>query len=131
MEIRAFTKSARISPRKARLVADAIRNLPANSAVDILTLTRKRAAQDILKTVLSAMSNAKVKGANDGLYITKIEVNEGPALKRFMPSTRGRIHPYKKKTSHITVILSDSTNQSNKKQIIKEEKEQPVSAKQS
>src|SRR5438270_13743066 len=107
MEYKAFTKSARTSPRKTRLVADLIRNLPAGNAVDILTLTRKRAAQDILKTLQSAMANAKVKGVNDNLYIATIAVNEGPALKRFMPSTRGRIHPYKKRTSHITIVLTD------------------------
>jgi len=113
MEIIAQTKGAKISPRKARLIADTVRNTPLLKALDLLTLTHKRAAYDLYKTLQSALSNATQKNiAQDGLYIYKIEINEGPSFKRYHYSTRGRIHPYKKRTSHIKVILKQKEEKS-------------------
>ncbi len=106
MEIIAQSKGAKISPRKARLIAELIRNVPIYKALDVLMLTNKRAATDLYKTLQSAIANASVKNiAQDSLYVYRVEVNEGPALKRFHPSSRGRVHPYKKRTSHIKIIL--------------------------
>ena len=63
------------------------------------------------KTLRSALANALSRNASkEALRIKSIEVSGGPAYKRYHPSTRGRIHPYKKRTSHITVILSDEVN---------------------
>ncbi len=107
MEVIALAKSVRISPRKVRLVAESIRNKPAVEALQTLSLIRKRAASFLEKTLKSAMANAmhNTKVAEEALFIKKIEVTEGPPFKRFHPSTRGRIHPYKKRTSHIKIIL--------------------------
>lgn len=109
MQVVAINRSVRISPRKVRLMADVVRNLPVQKALDMLAVTGKRAAIDIQKTIKSAMSNATTNAKLDvtQLIISQIEVSQGPAQKRFRPSTRGRIHPYKKRTSHIRVVLSE------------------------
>ncbi|MGI8419758.1 MAG: 50S ribosomal protein L22 [Candidatus Levyibacteriota bacterium] len=109
MEVRAITKSIRISPRKMRLVAEAIRNMPIEKAYRVLEVTQKRAALVVSKTLKSAVANA-VTNANletKNLYVSQISVNEAQALKRFRPSTRGRIHPYKKRGSHLTIVLKE------------------------
>lgn len=109
MEVRAIAKSVRISPRKVRLVADSIRNLSINDAFNTLQVTSKQASLPLAKTLKSAVSNA-VNNANlniDNLVIKTVMVNEGQVMKRFRPSTRGRIHPYKKRGSIITIILDE------------------------
>lgn len=108
-EFIAISKSVRMNPRKVRLVADSIRNLSAAKAVVMLSLMPKRAALPIEKTIRSAVANA-VSTANvksELLVIKRIEVSEGQALKRFRPSTRGRVHPYKHRTSHISVVVGE------------------------
>jgi large subunit ribosomal protein L22 len=109
MEVRAIAKSVRISPRKVRLVADAIRNLPIDDAYRVLQVTEQKAAGPIQKTLKSAVANAVVNANLDAknLYISTVMVNQGQVLKRFRPSTRGRIHPYKKRGSHLTIILKE------------------------
>ena len=112
MEIIATAKSIRISPRKVRLVADSIRNLPLETALNVLSMTSKRGASVLSQVFKSAIANA-VKNANkskDSLRIKKVEVWDGPALKRFHASTRGRAHPYKKRSSHIKIILEDKNS---------------------
>lgn len=108
MEIRAVAKSVRISPRKIRLVSDAVSKLSVTQAMHILTTTQKRAGIPIRKTLQSAVANAvnNKQIEESSLKIHSIQVTEGPVFKRFRPSTRGRIHPYKKRSSHITVTLS-------------------------
>jgi len=107
MEIRAVAKSVRISPRKVRLVADAVSKLSVTQAIHVLQTTQKRAATPIRKTLQSAVANAvnTKQLEEDTLKIHSIQVTEGAVFKRFRPSTRGRIHPYKKRSSHITVTL--------------------------
>jgi large subunit ribosomal protein L22 len=107
MEVRAVAKSVRIGPRKVRLVADAIRNLSIDEAFQLLDAAEKRAALPIAKTLHSAVANAvnNAKLDKDSLSIASIQIAEGQPLKRFHPSTRGRIHPYKKRSSHITIVL--------------------------
>ncbi len=109
MEVRAIAKSVRISPRKLRLVVDTVRNLPIEEAYRVLEVTQQKAAQTVSKTLKSAVANAVVNAKLDSknLYIGQAMVNEAPALKRFRPSTRGRIHPYKKRGSHLTIILKE------------------------
>lgn len=110
MEVRAIAKSVRVSPRKVRLVADAVRNLSITEAFHVLDAAEKRAALPIAKTLKSAIANAVNNAKLDAATLTigSIQVNEGQPLKRFQPSTRGRIHPYKKKSSHITVVLKEN-----------------------
>ncbi len=109
MKVQAHLKQVRISPRKVRLVADAVRKMPLEQAVVQLPLIRKRAAgilADVMQSaVANAVNNAHVQREN--LFISKIVVNDGQALKRFHASTRGRIHAYKKRSTNITVILED------------------------
>ncbi len=109
MEIKAQSNSVRISARKVRLVADVIRNKSADKALNTLTLIDKRGAAPLYKTLKSAISNAtnNAKLKQDALFIKSIEVGEGPFLKRFHPSTRGRVHPYKRRSSHVKIVLTD------------------------
>lgn len=110
MEIKAKSTSVRISPRKVRLIAKPLRGKNAQKALDSLAVTNKRAAYALTKTLKSAVANAtnNAKVAKEGLIIDRIEVTEGTVFKRFHPSTRGRVHPYKKRSSHITIILKEA-----------------------
>lgn len=111
MQVVARIKEVRISTRKVRLVADAVRNLSVQEALDALSVIEKRGANDLEKVLKSAIANAvnnsKLDRAN--LKIVAIDVNEGTALKRFHPSTRGRVHPYKKRSSSIRIVLEDKS----------------------
>lgn len=109
MQVQAMSRNVRISPRKARLVADAVRVLPLADAIFSLRMMRKRASQAITKTLESAIANAtnNAKLDRNNLRIADIEIAEGQAYKRYHPSTRGRIHPYKKRSSHIRVVLEE------------------------
>jgi large subunit ribosomal protein L22 len=101
--------SLRISTRKIRLIADSIRNLPIDRAIDALSVIEKRGALDLKKVMLSAVANAvnNSKLDRDNLKIKAIEISETPSLKRFRPSTRGRVHKYKKRGSNIKIILEE------------------------
>ncbi|MDP2637940.1 MAG: 50S ribosomal protein L22 [Candidatus Levybacteria bacterium] len=107
MEIVAISRAIRISPRKVRLVADSIRNLSLDKALDTLTITQKRGASVLNAIFKSAIANAVNNAKKDkgSLFIKAIEVWDGPAIKRFHASTRGRVHPFKKKSSHIKIVL--------------------------
>lgn len=107
MEIQAQTKSVRISPRKVRLIVDAIAKMSIEQALQTLAMVNRRGALVIEKTIKSAVANAvnNARLERAKLKIARIEVTEGQALKRYHPSTRGRIHPYKKRSSHIRVVL--------------------------
>lgn len=109
MNITASTKSAKISPRKVRLVADAIRTQSPLQAVNTLGTIRQRGAQVLLKTLKAALANAQnnAKADTAKLLFKEIQVTEGTALKRFHPSSRGRVHPYKKRTSHVRIVLAE------------------------
>jgi large subunit ribosomal protein L22 len=109
MQVRAISKSVKMSPRKVRLVADAIRSLTIEEALLVLDATQNRASAPVAKTLLSAVANAVTNNNldKDNLMIESVMVNEGQAMKRFHPSSRGRVHPYKKKSSHITIVLKE------------------------
>lgn len=107
MEIRSIAKSVRISPRKIRLVADAIRHMSIYDAQNALLLSEKRAATPLAKALKSAVANA-VNNANleiSTLVIDTINITDGSPLKRFRPSTRGRVHRYKRRSSNIRIVL--------------------------
>ena len=107
MEARAILRSARISPQKARLVADQVRGMPVARASDLLQFSDKKAAHMIRKVLMSAISNAENnQGADvDELKVATICVDEGPMLKRFMARAKGRGTRILKRTSHITVVV--------------------------
>ncbi|MDX1706085.1 50S ribosomal protein L22 [Pseudidiomarina sp.] len=110
MEAIAIHKFARLSPQKGRLVADQIRGLPVAKALDILKYSPKDAAGLLKKVLETAIANAEHnEGADiDELKVAKIMVDEGPTMKRIKPRAKGRADRILKRTSHITVVVSDS-----------------------
>jgi len=108
-EAKAIARYTRFSARKGRFVADMIRGKRVDEAVSILTVSKRAAAQSILKTLKSAMANASdSKNLNvDDLYIRTIFVDEGPTLKRWLPRARGRADRINKRTCHTTVVLAE------------------------
>ena len=109
MEVLAKHRFARTSAQKARLVADQIRGLPVSKALEILTFSPKKAAVLVKKVLDSAIANAEHnEGADiDELRVGAILVDEGPTMKRIMPRAKGRADRIIKRTSHITVVVSD------------------------
>ncbi len=109
MESKAIAKYVRVSPQKTRLVAKNVRGMNVESAMNILRFTPNKPAGILLKVIRSALANAE-HNANmdiDTLFIKEVLVNEGPTWKRFMPRAQGRATSIHKRTSHITVILSE------------------------
>jgi large subunit ribosomal protein L22 len=109
MESTAKARYVRIAPRKLRLVMDMVRGKPVEDALTTLGLVRKGASPVLAKVIKSAVANAENNhGMNtDGLFIKEAYVDEGPTLKRFMPRAMGRATQIRKRTSHITVVLSE------------------------
>lgn len=106
----AFAKLSnyRQAPRKVRLVADMVRGKRVADALNALAFLPKRASEPMQKLVRSALANARAKGmTEDILVISRIEVGQGIVFKRFMPRARGKASPIRKKTSHITVHLTE------------------------
>jgi large subunit ribosomal protein L22 len=108
-EVRAEAKWVRISPRKARLVAEHIRGRSVPEARAVLAFTSREAARALEKVLHSAVSNAEANHglAEDGLYIKAAYVDGGPVLKRWRPRARGRVARIRKRTCHITVLLAE------------------------
>ncbi len=109
MEGRAVQRFARVSPRKARYVADMIRGKDVDDALGILHFTPRSAASMLHKVLLSALSNAEQKGGVnvDRLFVREVFVDEGPTMRRFQARAQGRAYRIRKRTSHITVVLDD------------------------
>jgi len=109
MQVNSTLRYARISPQKARLVADQIRGLPVEGALEILTFSEKKAGVMFKKLVDSAIANAEHnEGADiDELKVSAVQVNEGPTMKRLRARAKGRANRILKRTSHITVTVSD------------------------
>ena len=112
MESKAVLRLARVSPQKARLVADLIRGVEVEEALELLAFTQKKSAPLFKRLVESAVANAEHTAERDGrrididsLYISKVTVDQGPTLRRFRPRARGMATKVLKKTSHITVEL--------------------------
>jgi len=110
MATTAKLRQARITPQKARLVADQIRGLRVDKAINLLTFSNKKAAALIKKVLESAIANAEHNdGADvDELKVKTIMVDEGPIMKRFMPRARGRANQIFKRTSHVTVVVEEA-----------------------
>ncbi|MFA5145265.1 MAG: 50S ribosomal protein L22 [Candidatus Omnitrophota bacterium] len=106
MIAKAEAKFLRVSPRKAKQVADLIRHKDALGAQSILVNLNKRPKEYLIKILKSAIANAKIKGFNvEQLYISKISCNPGPVWKRFKAAAFGRAASIRKRTSHITIEL--------------------------
>lgn len=106
MEYTHIQKNVQNSPRKVRLVADMVRRMDPDQAVEVLEFTQKNAALPLLKAIKTAMANASGK---EGLSFKKLEVNEGMKLKRYKVGTagRGRGRPFQRRWSHIKIVLTD------------------------
>ncbi len=109
MDTQAILKYQRISAQKCRLVANSIRGLKVDKALEFLEFNNKKASQMILKVLESAIANAENNNSLDidELKVKNILIDEGPTGKRFMPRARGRVNQILKRSSHITVIVSD------------------------
>ena len=109
MQTSANLRMARISPQKARLVADQIRGMPVEKALSTLEFSTKRASGLIKKVLESAIANAEHNdGADvDELRVRVITVDEGPTLKRIQARAKGRANRILKRTSHIHVSVAD------------------------
>ncbi|MEX3611500.1 MAG: 50S ribosomal protein L22 [Burkholderia sp.] len=109
MEVKAIHRGARISAQKTRLVADQIRGLPVDKALNVLTFSPKKAAGTVKKVVLSAIANAEHnEGADiDELKIKSIYVDKAASLKRFTARAKGRGNRIEKQSCHITVTLGN------------------------
>ena len=109
METVAKLKYARISAQKGRLVADQVRGLKVDRALNLLSFSPKKGAELLKKVLESAIANAEHnEGADvDELKVTKVYVDEGPSHKRIRPRAKGRADRILKRTSHITVVVGD------------------------
>lgn len=109
MDVKSTYKFARISARKARDVAREIQGLPVSDALDILNFTPRKGADLFSKTMKAALADAEnnFELPLDGLYVKSAVVGEGPTFKRFKARARGSASSIRKRTSHLTVILSD------------------------
>lgn len=109
MEVSAKLKQARVSPQKCRLVCDQIRGLAVERALEILTFSPKKSAHLVKKVLESAIANAEHnEGADvDELKVSTVFVDQGPVFKRIQARAKGRANRILKRTSHITVCVSD------------------------
>jgi len=108
-KVRAQAKWVRTSARKARIVLDHIRGRTVPEARTILTFTPRAAATDIAKVLRSAVANAEANHGLDGdeLVVEAAYADEGPTLKRWKPRARGRVNRIRKRSCHVTLILSE------------------------
>ncbi len=109
MSATAKIRHVRVTPLKMRMVANQVRGKKANEAVNYLMFCRRRAAVHLLKLIKSAIANADQKGDVDvdNLVVSKLCVDQGPSLKRWMPRARGMATPILKRTCHVTVELRE------------------------
>ncbi|MFC0525717.1 50S ribosomal protein L22 [Pontibacillus salicampi] len=109
MQAKAVAKSVRIAPRKVRLVVDLIRGKNVGEAVAILRNTQRGASPVVEKVLNSAIANAEhnYEMDPDNLVVSEAFVNEGVTLKRFRPRAMGRASQINKRTSHITLVVSE------------------------
>lgn len=109
MEVRAEWKHVSIGPQKLRLVCDKVRGMGADQALAVLQFMPQKGAQVVHKLVSSAIANAEnnFELERDDLVIATIFADGGPMLKRFKAGARGRYKPRKRRTSHLTVVLTE------------------------
>ncbi len=110
MDVQAILKYQRISAQKCRLIADSIRGLKIDRALEFLNFTNKKASRIVLKVLKSAISNAEVNNSIniDDLKVKNVLINQGPTAKRHIPRARGRVNEILKRSSHVTVVVTDS-----------------------
>ena len=124
--ISAVMKNCPSSPRKMRLVADMVRGMEVNKALDILKHTPKSSAEKIEKLLLSAIANwqAKNEGSRieeSNLYIKEIAVDEGRTLRRIRPAPQGRAYVIRKRSNHVTILLGSKAHKTTVEEVVPEE----------
>ena len=109
MEVKAILKYIRVSPQKARLTVDTIRGKKVSDALDILNYSKQKSSEIVKKVLESAIANAEHNnGADiDNLKVKEVYVDVGPTLKRFRARAKGSTNQILKRSSHITIGLSD------------------------
>ena len=106
-QVRAFNKMIRVSHQKLNLVCDMVRGLPVDRAIDVLKFSKKRVADEVLKTLLSAVANAEHNKnlSADSLFIKEIWCGKALTMKRIMAGPRGSARPILKPFSNLTIVL--------------------------
>ena len=108
-QAKATARTIRIAPRKVRLVVDLIRGKKIGEAMAVLRLTPKAASPVVEKVLNSAVANAEHNYEMDveNLIVSEVYVDEGPTMKRFRPRAQGRASAINKRTSHITIVVTE------------------------
>lgn len=111
MDVLAKLRYTRLSPRKVKLVIDLVRGRALEAALQQLKVLPQGAARPMIKLLESAAANARHNNKLDSakLWVKRIEVGQGPVLKRWMPRAQGRATPIRRPTAHVTVVLSDES----------------------
>ena len=106
----ATLRNAKISPQKVRLVADQIRGMPVEHAINLLTFSNKKAAKILKKVLESAVANAEHNDAADidDLEVGEVMIDEGPTMKRWRARARGRANKILKRMSHVTITVQET-----------------------
>ncbi len=109
VEVRAIARHIRISPQKVRLVLDTIKGKPVNEALAMLRFMPQKATTPVAKALKSASANAENNFNMDpeDLVVLRVSADEGRTLKRFRPRARGRVNQILKRSSHVTVVVSE------------------------
>ena len=125
-EYKSVQKYLVMGPRKLRLVVAMAKKLSPVVAVEKLPFVAKRATEPLVKVIKSAIAQAKAQGISDtDLIFKEIQINEGPRLKRGRAASRGRYHPFKRRMSHIRVVLAVKEKVETKKVSKPEKSEKP------
>jgi len=114
MDVRAATRHVPISARKIRLVCDQVRGMDADQALVVLRYMPQKGARFVYKLIESAIANAEVNFElnRQDLYVSKLMADEGPSMKRVKAGARGRYKPRTKRTTHLTLVLSEREEES-------------------
>lgn len=108
METTTIQKFIHTSPRKLRLLADMVRTMNPEKSLVTLKFTPKLAAGPLKKAIEAVLANSKTGGMkSESVHFKSIEINEGPVIKRYRPASKGRALPFKRRMSHIKIVLSD------------------------
>jgi len=117
MEIKAFARNVRMSPRKVRLVTNLVKGMPVGLAIEQLLFLKKDAAVVVRKLIESAVANAvhNAKLDKNDLFIKTLTSDGGPTLKRWRARARGSAATIRKRTAHVAIVLSDGGKSEQKK----------------
>jgi len=132
MEIKTIQKYQHTTPRKLRLVADLVRKMKPATALIQLQFTNKAATEPLSKAIKTVLANAKQQNLSEEMLVFKsIEVNEGPKLRRSNFAGRGRVRPFKKRMSHVRIIVTDEVSEDRNTRKSENQKKEAINGKKS